>query len=692
MKHKWLICFFPLTLAILLGAQAWAQTARIVVEAMSPERLLEKKLTTNISSGLRNVPRGTYVYLSAQAAPGGTVQSVTWSLAVRPVGSTAVIDSVNKPFTTIRLDSVGQYVVRASITTNAGTKDTSVTLTAANFVGVGSVGGATPSLYKGQCAACHKGQLAILDDMVTPWSQTAHATMFQRGVDGKVAPYYSAACIRCHTTGYDANAKNGNFADLMKSAGWTFPSPLKAGNFDSLAVKYPDLAQVATIGCESCHGPGSLHYGDGDKIGRSMQVGVCAQCHDEPWRHSVVKQWENSKHSEPLYESAFAQAPTNANYKTNNLSNCVRCHDGRGFINFTQGKGTATETLTAAEPFSCTMCHEPHSTANPHQLRKVTADTLGNGQPITLGGVGQLCMNCHKSRHNGEVAARTYSSRFGPHYSIQTDMLLGTNAAEFGTPTSSSAHKYALENACVDCHMYATPDTGKPGRDKIGGHSFAVDADGVENVAACRSCHGPINSFDDIKAAYDFDRDGVVEGVQSEVKGLLARVANALPPPFKDSLIVKPTFSQSQLRAAYNYLFVSRDGSYGVHNAKYAIGLLQKSMDILTGVETVSYDLPETYTLTQNFPNPFNPTTEIQFSVPRESKLQLIIFDILGRKVKTLVDNVLPAGNYKASWDALDDNGQRVASGVYLYRIVAQSASGRGGEQFVMTKKMILLK
>jgi hypothetical protein len=691
MKRTILLLSIGVGLSLLFNLVSRAQPTRIVVEAMSPERLIEKGLTTNISSGLPVVPKKSVVYLSAQAKSGTTIQSVAWSLQARPVGSTATLSSSSAQFTTILVDTTGQYVVRAIITTSAEIKDTSVTLTAANFVGVGNVGGTTASLYKGQCAACHQGQLSILDDKVTPWSQTGHATMFKRGINGQVAPYYSSSCISCHTTGYDANLKNGNFADLMNSSGWTFPSPLKAGNFDTLVAKYPDLAQVATIGCESCHGPGSLHYGDGDKIGRSIEVGVCAQCHDEPWRHSIVAQWENSKHSEPIFESAFAQAKTNAAYMTNSLSNCVRCHEPQGFINFTQGKGTASESLTYADPFACTMCHEPHSTANPFQLRKVTADTLGNGQPITLGGLGQLCMNCHKSRHKAESVAGTYSSRFGPHYSIQTDMLLGTNAAEFGTPTSSSGHKYALENACVDCHMYATPDTGKPGRDKIGGHSWAMEADGVENVAACKSCHGPISSFDDIKAAYDYDGNGKVEGVQSEVKGLLARVANILPPPFKDSLIVKSTFTQTQLRAAYDYLFVYRDGSYGVHNAKYAIGLLEKSLYGLTGVERVNYDLPESYKITQNYPNPFNPTTELQFSVPYESKVQILIFDILGRKVKTLVDNTFAAGNYKANWDARDDNGLSVASGVYLYRIIAENSFGNG-QQFVLTKKMILLK
>jgi hypothetical protein len=172
---------------------------------------------------------------------------------------------------------------------------------------------------------------------------------------------------------------------------------------------------------------------------------------------------------------------------------------------------------------------------------------------------------------------------------------------------------------------------------------------------------------------------------------MLARLGKMLPSQVADSGTVLPTFAKNELRAAYDYLFVQYDGSYGVHNAKYAIGILQKSMDILTGVETVSYDLPETFSLIQNFPNPFNPTTEIQFGVPRDSKVQIIIYDILGRKVKTLVDNTVASGTFKAIWDGRDDNGLGVASGVYLYRIVAKSTSV-AGQDFVLTKKMILMR
>ncbi|MEK6572060.1 MAG: FlgD immunoglobulin-like domain containing protein, partial [Bacteroidota bacterium] len=82
----------------------------------------------------------------------------------------------------------------------------------------------------------------------------------------------------------------------------------------------------------------------------------------------------------------------------------------------------------------------------------------------------------------------------------------------------------------------------------------------------------------------------------------------------------------------------------------------------------------------------------IRFAVPNDSKVQLVIFDILGRKVRTLVDNILPPGRYKTTWDSRDDYGMRVGSGAYLYRLIADGSSGKSGQGVVMTKKMILMK
>ncbi len=104
-----------------------------------------------------------------------------------------------------------------------------------------------------------------------------------------------------------------------------------------------------------------------------------------------------------------------------------------------------------------------------------------------------------------------------------------------------------------------------------------------------------------------------------------------------------------------------------------------------TGVEyQVNPSLPDKYDLSQNFPNPFNPTTQIRFALPSSGFVTLQVFDILGREVKTLISSNYHAGNYSIVWDGRNSEGRAVASGVYLYRVNVNN--------YVSTKKMILLK
>jgi FlgD Ig-like domain len=88
--------------------------------------------------------------------------------------------------------------------------------------------------------------------------------------------------------------------------------------------------------------------------------------------------------------------------------------------------------------------------------------------------------------------------------------------------------------------------------------------------------------------------------------------------------------------------------------------------------------------LNQNHPNPFNPTTAITYQLPAPSQVQLTIYNTLGQKVRTLVNDRQNAGNYSVQWDGRNDSGIAMASGVYLYQL-------RAGE-FVQTKKLILMK
>ena len=96
---------------------------------------------------------------------------------------------------------------------------------------------------------------------------------------------------------------------------------------------------------------------------------------------------------------------------------------------------------------------------------------------------------------------------------------------------------------------------------------------------------------------------------------------------------------------------------------------------------------PEGYSLESNYPNPFNPSTKISFTIPEAGHVSLVVFDALGREVATLVDSELGAGTHTVSFD-----GQKLASGVYIYRIRAGDVSTGSAQSFVQEKKMQLVK
>ncbi|MGH8004151.1 MAG: FlgD immunoglobulin-like domain containing protein [Limisphaerales bacterium] len=94
--------------------------------------------------------------------------------------------------------------------------------------------------------------------------------------------------------------------------------------------------------------------------------------------------------------------------------------------------------------------------------------------------------------------------------------------------------------------------------------------------------------------------------------------------------------------------------------------------------------LPKEYSLRGNYPNPFNAKTIISFALPQESRVTLDIYNILGQKVKTLVDGAMPAGYHNLEWNGTDANGLGVSSGVYLYKLKA--------DNFTRVNRMTLLK
>jgi len=601
--------------ATTMNAAAPAINGQLDTRPLTPSEIKDYGLgSLEVASGLSTVGVGQAVYLEVDinnTIAASNILSVTWSLTNQPVGSAAALMSsplganvpVFKPADQLTLqvasrmmlrpDVAGQYTVVATVTTGGGSGTTNIVknITAGTYLGANT------------CALCHSGGV-VADNKYTTWSATPHATFFTRAIDGLESDHYSKNCISCHTVGYDANtnAVNGGFDDVALQLGWTFPAVLTNGNWNALPQA---LKNLANIQCENCHGPGSEHayaLGDTNLISVSWSAGDCAQCHDSKTTHIKNAEWNNSMHA------ITTRIPSGPGREA-----CARCHTAGGFSHYasvvvTNGVYTTNGAVTAFEAINCQTCHNPHDASHAEQLRLNPTVVLGDGTSVTNAGLGAFCMNCHQSR-NGSVTnsivkyplgQQTWAggSAFGVHDNPQGDMVEGVNGWTYGKVIPSSAHSMSVSNTCVACHMQ-TVAVGDPAFLQAGGHTFNMtytNALGVkmDKVDVCVQCHGNISSFDMVKV--DYNGDGVIEGVQTEVQHLLDQLSAMLPAKqyvaggnyvadglVKTSITTQTNWPAKFLEAGYNWQFVANDGSHGVHNAAYAVGLLKASIADLTG-------------------------------------------------------------------------------------------------------------
>jgi len=124
---------------------------------------------------------------------------------------------------------------------------------------------------------------------------------------------------------------------------------------------------------------------------------------------------------------------------------------------------------------------------------------------------------------------------------------------------------------------------------------------------------------------------------------------------------------------------------YRLAAADHAGNISEYSDVVNAAVLSIDVNLiPEVYALHQNYPNPFNPTTTLRYDLPEDASVSIIIFDVMGRMVRSLINNEQSAGYHSIRWDTTNDQGETVSAGMYIYMI-------RAGN-FIQTKKMVLLK
>lgn len=131
-----------------------------------------------------------------------------------------------------------------------------------------------------------------------------------------------------------------------------------------------------------------------------------------------------------------------------------------------------------------------------------------------------------------------------------------------------------------------------------------------------------------------------------------------------------------------------RNGSavYGLADGVSEItpGFKRGFIGIGVGVDGEVINTPESFSLSQNYPNPFNPETNIEFNLPSAQNVNLMVFNLLGQHVSTLVSGTLEAGTHTVTWNGKNDDGINVPSGIYFYKMITP--------EFSQTNKMVMVR
>jgi hypothetical protein len=198
----------------------------------------------------------------------------------------------------------------------------------------------------------------------------------------------------------------------------------------------------------------------------------------------------------------------------------------------------------------------------------------------------------------------------------------------------------------------------------------------VDNLApsaptglALQSVAGVVNISWDSPADADFKYFAVYRGVTPNFNAHGTPLATATGTQYTDASI--------QLGRTYYYKLAAFDFSGNESNFTDEKSIMVTSVEEGNGI-------PIEFALRQNHPNPFNSNTNITYNISTSGPIKLTIYDMLGKRVRTLADESQTPGSKSIYWDGTDDQGNTVASGIYFYRIVA-------GE-FTETKKLLMLK
>ncbi|MGQ9525533.1 MAG: multiheme c-type cytochrome [Armatimonadota bacterium] len=380
------------------------------------------------------------------------------------------------------------------------------------------------------CKACHPNKHA---DWLTTRHKDAYVNLkaYEGGANAN-----NPVCLACHTVGF---GQDGGFVDEQTTPG------------------------LGGVQCESCHGPGSLHVqGGGDKTKilaypKVLAAQVCGKCHTGS-HNPQYDDWLKSKHVdiEPHVASYFQQGRY--------ADRCGICHAGDARVTAVYMGKPFPDAKTLEFGVTCAVCHNPHkATGNdpaPEQGHDRQLRLATSSQDVTK---PNLCGQCH-TRRDDDVWTKVSRP---PHHSGQFAFLLGTGGFLKSDDQPRTTHVFA-QGQCVKCHMYSK-DFESEEKPAISGHTYEPDP------RACSPCHTPEAAEAMVSATQG--------GIKADLDALKARLDSWGNWEFQssggpqDQSVIPDQVKQ----ARWNYYWVLNDGSYGVHNAKYARELIKTAHAVL---------------------------------------------------------------------------------------------------------------
>ncbi len=240
-------------------------------------------------------------------------------------------------------------------------------------------------------------------------------------------------------------------------------------------------------------------------------------------------------------------------------ASCTACHSSEGFQEMVAtgiGIEDFEEATANPSPQNCRTCHQIHTTYTKADfaLRTTAPVTLiASGETFDRGD-GNLCATCHQPRRLGpEEGGGDYeitSTHWGPHHGPQSTVLLGISA--YGVPDSTGMHYTLVDDGCPVCHL--------------ANDNHTLEA----STAGCQSCHVDLDTLDK-------------NGVQTEIKALFDELGELLEDAglLHDGHPNPGTYTEEQAGAAWNWMIVYEDNSFGIHNPSWTKAILEKGIELM---------------------------------------------------------------------------------------------------------------